>query len=72
MIGVGPQRGNILNVYTAQQFRRLGLARRLMEAAMQWCREHGVDTVILHASPAARRLYESMGFAATNEMRIKV
>jgi GNAT superfamily N-acetyltransferase len=72
MIGVGPQRGNILNVYTAEKFRRRGLARRLMEAAIQWCRGNDVDTVILHASPAARQLYESMGFAATNEMRIKV
>jgi GNAT superfamily N-acetyltransferase len=72
MIGVGSRRGNILNVYTAERFRRRGLARGLMEAAIQWCRENGVDTVILHASPAARQLYESLGFAATNEMRIKV
>lgn len=72
MIGAGPQRGNILNVFTAVRFRRRGLARRLMEAALDWCRENGVDTVILHASPDGRRLYESMGFQASNEMRIKI
>lgn len=32
MIGHGARRGNILNVYTANNFRRQGLARRLMEA----------------------------------------
>jgi GNAT superfamily N-acetyltransferase len=71
-IGAGSQRGNILNVFTAQKFRRRGLARRLMETALEWCRENGVDTVVLHASPDGRPLYESMGFQASNEMRIKI
>src|ERR1035438_10774339 len=30
MIGPGSRRGNILNVYTERQFRRHGIARRLM------------------------------------------
>jgi ribosomal protein S18 acetylase RimI-like enzyme len=72
MIGVGARRGNILNVYTAVEFRRRHLARYLTETAMQWCRENGVDTVILHASAEGRQLYESLGFAATNEMRIQL
>jgi len=42
-----------------------------METARAWCREKRIDTVILHASPAGRRLYESMGFTATNEMRLR-
>lgn len=72
MVGSGPRRGNILNVYTKPEFRRRRLARRLMEVIVQWCRENGVDTVILHASPEGRALYESMGFVATNEMRISL
>jgi ribosomal protein S18 acetylase RimI-like enzyme len=71
MIGSG-KRGNILNVYTAVEFRRRGLAAELMETAMQWCRSNGVDVVVLHASSDARGLYESMGFAGTNEMRIQL
>jgi len=71
MIGNGP-RGNILNVYTAVEFRRRGLARELVKAAMEWCRCNGVDVVVLHASADARRLYESMGFAGTNEMRLQL
>lgn len=72
MLGKAARRGNILNVYTAERFRRRGLARELMEAVLQWCRENGVDTVILHASPAGKSLYESIGFAATNEMRLRL
>ena len=72
MVGRGAPRGNILNVYTAPEFRRRGLARGLMEATLQWCRENGVDTVILHASVDGRTLYESMGFEATSEMRISL
>ena len=71
MIGKGARRGNILNVYTAKEFRRTGLARHLMQAALDWCRTNEIDTVILHASPAGRSLYESMGFQATNEMRLR-
>jgi ribosomal protein S18 acetylase RimI-like enzyme len=71
MIGSGP-RGNILNVYTAVGFRRRGLARELMQIAMQWCRSNGIDVVVLHASADGRRLYESMGFAGTNEMRLQI
>ena len=69
MIGIG-RRGNILNVLTAVEFRRRGLAGELMKAAMQWCRSNGIDIVVLHASPDGRRLYKSMGFVGSNEMRI--
>jgi len=72
MIGKGVRRGNILNVYTESNFRHRGLARQLMEAALLWCRENRVDTVILHASPDGQRLYQSMGFAPTNEMRLRL
>ncbi len=70
MIGQGARRGNILNVYTHETFRRRGLARELMEAILVWCRENAIDTIILHASPQGKALYESMGFKSTNEMRL--
>jgi hypothetical protein len=43
-----------------------------MDTVLQWCRKNGIDTIVLHASPAGRSLYEAMGFTATNEMRLKV
>ena len=70
LVGRGPWRANILNVYTRPQNRRLGLARRLMETALAWCQANQVRAVILHSSADGRRLYESMGFQSTNEMRI--
>lgn len=70
MLGKSARRGNILNVYTESRFRRQGLARALMEITLLWCRENQIDTVILHASPEGKPLYESLGFRPTNEMRI--
>ena len=72
LIGKSQRRGNIVNVYTEQKFRRRGLARCLMDTAVNWCRENGIDTVILHSSDEGRPLYESMGFAQTNEMRLRM
>jgi ribosomal protein S18 acetylase RimI-like enzyme len=71
MVGTSARRGNILNVHTAPEFRRRGLARQLMDTALAWCRDNGVDTVVLHASAEARALYESLGFVASNEMRLR-
>jgi GNAT superfamily N-acetyltransferase len=68
-MGRAPRRGYLMNVYTERRFRRLGLAKLVIENAMDWCRGHGVEVMVLHASDAGRPLYEAMGFAATNEMR---
>ena len=70
LVGRGPWRANILNVYTRPQNRRLGLARRLMETALAWCQANQVRAAILHSSADGRQLYQSMGFQSTNEMRI--
>lgn len=72
MIGSHPRRGNIVNVYTEPAFRRRGLARRLTTTALDWCRDQGVDTVVLHASVDGRALYEALGFTPTNEMRLSL
>lgn len=69
----GPlRRGYILNVYTESPYRRRGLARRLVEVALETCRSQGVRTVVLHASDEGRPLYESLGFHQTNEMRLEL
>jgi len=72
MVGPGARRGNIVNVYTERGHRRLGLARLLMNTALDWCRENGICTVILHASTEGRSLYESLGFLPTNELRLTI
>jgi GNAT superfamily N-acetyltransferase len=68
---VAPGRqGIVLNVYTEKPFRRQGLARRLMLELLAWSRAQPLDSLVLHAAPEGRLLYESLGFVATNEMRV--
>ncbi|HKW33155.1 MAG TPA: GNAT family N-acetyltransferase [Candidatus Acidoferrum sp.] len=66
------KRAWILNMYTEPTVRRHGVARKLMQAMIEWCRNEGFDSVSLHASEAGRPLYASMGFQPTNEARLKL
>jgi len=67
-----PRRAWIVNMYTEPGYRRQGLARRLMERMIEWCRGQGMATVYLHASDEGRALYDSLGFTPTNEMRLRL
>ena len=66
------RRAYVMNVYTDSKYRHQGLARRLMQTLLDWCRENGIQTVALHASDEGRSLYEALGFKPTNEMRLKL
>ena len=59
----------VLNVYTEPSFRRRGLARQLMAEVLRWARSVRLESLVLHAAPDGRALYEELGFVATNEMR---
>lgn len=67
-----PRRAYILNVYTEPDYRGRGIARRIVSDIIEWCRTQGFRSVSLHASTAGRRLYETMGFEPTNEMRLRL
>ena len=58
------------SVYTEPEYRRRGLARRIVDVMVAECRRMGLRTVSLHASEAGRSLYEAMGFKETSEMRL--
>lgn len=64
------RRAYIANIYTKPDYRSKGIARRIMNAILDWCRSEGLWGVALHASPYGRPLYESFGFEPTNEMRL--
>ncbi len=73
----GPRQSGLLrpfvvNMWTEVPFRRSGLARRLMETMVAWARAEGHTSLNLHASQQGRALYESLGFLATNEMRLEL
>ena len=64
-------RADILNVYTLPEYRRRGMARGLLVAALEWCRAHRAATVVrLNSTPSGRALYESLGFRPENAMRL--
>ncbi len=66
------RRATILNVYTNPEYRRRGIARKLMQVMIDWCKREGLARVILHASEDGRHLYESFGFEPSNEMTLKL
>lgn len=67
-----PRRAMILNMYVEKPYRRRGIALRLMEEMIAWCRGEAFAYVGLHASDEGRPLYEKLGFRATNEMRLEL
>ena len=64
------RRATILNMYTEPEFRRRGIARRLMLIMLAWLEQQGFSEVDLHASDSGRSLYQQLGFRATNELRL--
>jgi ribosomal protein S18 acetylase RimI-like enzyme len=66
----GGREAYILNVYTRPEARRLGLARMLMERAVEEARAAGVRRIWLRASDDGRTLYESMGFGPRNYLEL--
>lgn len=67
-----PRRAMILNMYVEKPYRRRGIARALMEAMIDWCKQEEFGYVGLHASDEGRPLYEKLGFRSTNEMRLEL
>ena len=63
------QQAIIQNVYTEPDWRRRGLAALLIKRVIDWTREQGIDSLVLHASDDGRAVYERLGFIPTTEMR---
>jgi len=66
---LGPE-AIVLNVYVESTWRRRGVAEALMRTLLQELSARGIRRIVLHASDDGRRLYERLGFVATNEMRL--
>jgi GNAT superfamily N-acetyltransferase len=60
----------VLNVYVEPEWRRRGVAEALMRSVLDTLAARRIHRVVLHASEGGRRLYERLGFAPTNEMRL--
>jgi GNAT superfamily N-acetyltransferase len=60
----------IYAVVTRPEARRLGLARILTLATLEFARAHGYKLAVLHSTPMAEGLYRSLGFEAMATFRI--
>ena len=61
-----------MNVVTAPEYRRRGIARRMMQVMLEWLAAQGIEHVTLHATEAGRPLYQELGFVDGNEMAIRL
>ena len=57
-----PWRGRIVNVWTHPEWRRRGLARQLVGAALAEAEARGIRTISLGATEMSRPLYGALGF----------
>jgi GNAT superfamily N-acetyltransferase len=58
----------LTNAYVREPYRGQGLGHKLMEAAMQCCRDEGVDSAILWPTQRSRTLYAQYGFAVRDDL----
>lgn len=61
------RRAHIMNVYTAEGYRRQGLARQLLLALHEEARQRCVTEITLDATEEGRKLYEALGYQASDE-----
>ena len=64
------KRAHLMNVYTRDDYRRQGIASRMMEMLIREARDRGVTEISLDATEQGRPLYEKMGFAASEECMV--
>lgn len=58
----------ITNFYVLEEMRGKGVGSRLLETALEWCRERRVHAAILWPSDRSRPLYERNGFAVREDL----
>ena len=62
----------LLSMFTEPEFRRNGVASKIVAEAIKWCRRKGYRRILLHASKKGRALYRRYGFIRTWEMRLEL
>ena len=52
----------VLNMFVEPQFRKKGIATRLLKHILDICKSEGIGRVALHSAPMGIGIYESLGF----------
>jgi GNAT superfamily N-acetyltransferase len=61
------KRAHLMNVYTRSEYRRQGIARRMVEMLIDETWKRGATEISLDATTMGRPLYESLGFTNSTE-----
>ena len=60
-------RTHIMNVYTRANYRRQGIARRMVNELISAAKQRGATQITLDATESGMPLYKSLGFAESEE-----
>lgn len=60
------KRAHLMNVYVKKDFRRKGLAKKMLELLIEEAKSRRVTEISLDATEKGRPLYESMGFSSND------
>ncbi|MDE6254220.1 MAG: GNAT family N-acetyltransferase [Lachnospiraceae bacterium] len=63
-------RAHLMNVYTNADYRRSGVARKLVQMLIDVAKGKGVTEISLDATDLGRPLYETLGFCASDECMV--
>jgi len=61
----------VLSMYTRPEYRRNGLASKILTEATEWARKEGYHKIVLHASTVGRKVYSQLGWKRTWEMEFR-
>ncbi|SKA64233.1 Ribosomal protein S18 acetylase RimI [Eubacterium uniforme] len=64
------KRAHLMNVYTRSEYRRQGIARKMVDLLIEESWKAGTTEISLDATESGRPLYESMGFADSTECMV--
>lgn len=64
------KRAHLMNVYTKADYRRKGIARKLVRMLIEEAEEKGVTEISLDTTDLGKALYESLGFCKSDECMV--
>ena len=64
------KRAHLMNVYTRREYRRQGIARKMVELLIGETWKRGATEISLDATKLGRPLYESLGFTDSTECMV--
>jgi len=62
----------IMNLVTLEEYRRQGIARKIMNAMVEWITTKNITVMSLHATDMGKTLYHELGFEDSNEMCLRL